>query len=113
MASVRDYAILFPSKRKMLGASGGYARGGNVVLDAPKHALDGAEHTGNLPIERISTDELDTTLLVAPDGTGGLTFVDPANSVWHPVMAQDPAGAEPDRWWVVTDGSGTAVMAEG
>ena len=56
---------------------------------------------------------------IAFDGDDGINWQakyrdDTAASVgvWHPVMAQDPGGAEPDRWWVVVDGSGTAVMTE-
>lgn len=111
-ASIRDYVVLRLGRRGVIPSSG-YVGGGSILLETGQHDLDGAEHTGQLPIERISTSETDPTLVVAPDGLGGLTFIDPAEHVFHPVMAQDPGGLEPDRWWVVTDGSGTAVMAEG
>lgn len=70
MGSVRDYAVLFVGgKRRGTSSSIG---GGNVLLNVGQHELGGPEHTGQLPIERISTDELDTSLVIAPDGLGGL-----------------------------------------
>jgi hypothetical protein len=69
--SVRNYAIEFVGGRRTGGSTIG---GGNALLDAEQHALDGAEHTGDLDVGRLATAELDTTKVAAPDGTGGLTF---------------------------------------
>ncbi len=41
-SSVREYAILYVGGRKK---GGGSAAGGNVLLNAGQHALDGPEHT--------------------------------------------------------------------
>ena len=47
--------------------------GGNALLTTDQHALDGSEHTGQLPIGRLSTTDTDATKVVRPDGTGGIT----------------------------------------
>jgi hypothetical protein len=72
--SVRTYIVesLLPGGTG--SSSGGTIGGGDVLLDVAQHEHDGASHTGLLPIERISTAELDTTMVAGPDGTGGLTF---------------------------------------
>lgn len=74
MASVREYAILYVGRKGPPGGGSASGLGGNAIYSTEPHALDGPEHTGNLPIERISTDELDTSLVVHPDGAGGLAF---------------------------------------
>jgi hypothetical protein len=50
------------------------AMGGLVPLTTTTHDLDGPEHTGQLPVERLSTTETDTTLVASPDGSGGVAF---------------------------------------
>jgi hypothetical protein len=69
--SVRNYAIEFVGGRRTGGSTIG---GGDAILDAEQHALDGAEHTGDLEVGRLSTTETDTTKVAAPDGTGGVAF---------------------------------------
>lgn len=81
MASVREYAILYIRGTRTGGVVVG---GGNAVLATGQHALDGPEHTGQLPLERISTDETDTTLVVRPDGTGGLELGPAGDSAMVP-----------------------------
>lgn len=56
-SSVREYAILYVNG-KALGAAVGTAAGGNVVLNAGVHALDGPEHTGQLPADRVSVEDV-------------------------------------------------------
>lgn len=65
--------------------------------------------------EGVPVGGTDGQVLAKASGTDFDTeWIDPpSGGVWHPVMAQDPSGAEPARWWVVVDGDGTAVMAEG
>jgi len=70
--SVRNYAIEFVGARRSAGGS--TVGGGNAILETGQHAHDGTEHTGLLPLERISTAELDDTLVAAPDGAGGIAF---------------------------------------
>lgn len=70
-SSVREYAILFVGKGGK--SASGTIGGGNAILNAGQHALDGPEHTGQLPIERLSTADLDATRVLAPDGAGGIT----------------------------------------
>lgn len=72
-SSVREYAILYIGGRK-LGAGSGAVGGGNVLLNAGQHKHDGPEHTGLLPLERISTTETDVTKVAQPDGVGGIEF---------------------------------------
>jgi hypothetical protein len=63
-------------------ASGGVsAMGGVVLIATPPHALDGPEHTGQLPIERLSTAETDAAMVLAPDGAGGIEARIPAGSI--------------------------------
>lgn len=68
--SVREYAVLYVGKSGKAGDR--VVGGGNVVLAAKPHALAGPEHTGQLPIERLSTVSTDPTLVVAPNGAGAL-----------------------------------------
>lgn len=73
MASVREYAILYIRGTRTGGTVVG---GGNAVLATGVHALDGPEHTGQLPIERLSTDETATAKVLHPNGTGGVSWSD-------------------------------------
>lgn len=52
--SVREYAILYVGKG---GRKSDTTGGGNVVLNAGQHALDGPEHTGQLPADRVSLED--------------------------------------------------------
>jgi len=65
------------------------------------------------PIDALElvTSETDTGKALGPDGLGGVVWSTIAGAKYHPVMAQDPGGTEPTRWWVVVDGDGTAVIA--
>lgn len=71
MSTVREYAILYIRGTRTGGTIVG---GGNAVLSSGQHALDGPEHTGQLPDTRISTAATDVTLVLRPDGTGGVVF---------------------------------------
>ena len=71
--SIREYAILYVGG-KPVGGSSAVVAGGNVVLATAPHALGGPEHTGLLPIERISTTDLDPTHFLAADGLGQAAF---------------------------------------
>lgn len=91
------------------GTLGAYIVGGNPGPEGPP-GEDGADGegvpTGGTAGQILTKDsgtDFDTSWQDAPSG----------GSVWHPLMAQDPGGAEVDRWWVVVDGDGTAVMVEG
>lgn len=83
MSSIREYAILYVGSQPANGAT---ALGGNALLDAPAHTLDGAEHTGPLDSLKLSTIETNTNLVLRPDGTGGV--------MWGPVPGT-PAAEEP------------------
>lgn len=52
--SVREYAILYVGGKRVIGGTG---MGGNVLLNAGQHALDGPEHTGQLPASRVSVED--------------------------------------------------------
>jgi hypothetical protein len=85
--SVREYAVLYVGKNGKAGNR--VVGGGNVVLTTGAHALAGPEHTGQLPVTRLSTVETDPTLVFAPDGTGGGEFRAEAggDSILHTVAA--------------------------
>lgn len=71
-SSVREYAILYVGGKKSVG--GGTAGGGNVLLNAGQHALDGPEHTGQLPADRVSVADVGG-LYVATDTEAALAEV--------------------------------------
>lgn len=105
MASVREYAILYTGAR-LVGDQGAGLLGGNAILDVPVHALDGPSHTGQLPLSRISTPVLDTTLVVGPDGLGGLELrveAGGASGRWEVLMASGIT--DPPDPVVSTDGT--------
>ena len=80
--------------------------------DDHDHDAEYADHAHDHDAEILTTDETDTTLVLAPDGVGGVAWRAEAGGgtgIWHPVMAQDPSDG---RWYVVVGASGTAVMAE-
>ena len=52
---------------------GATVMGGTAMLGNPPYDIDGPALTGQLPIERLSTDDTDTTHAVVPDGAGGIT----------------------------------------
>jgi hypothetical protein len=72
----RVYAVKEIKKlmQRAASADAPTAMGGTVPLTAKPHALAGPEHTGQLPVTRLSTVETDPTLVAAPDGTGGVNF---------------------------------------
>jgi hypothetical protein len=62
---------LNPAKEvRRLARSGGgaTAMGGSVMLRTSEHALDGPEHIGQLPTERLSTTAPDGSLATAVSG---------------------------------------------
>lgn len=69
-SSVREYAILYVGGKRLGGGTS--IGGGNAVLSTGQHELGGAEHTGQLPVERISTAETDAAMVEGPDGIGGI-----------------------------------------
>lgn len=76
-SSVREYAILYVNG-KALGAAVGTAGGGNVVLNAGVHALDGPEHTGQLSADRVSVDTAAFTQSTEDDAQAVLADLDAA-----------------------------------
>ena len=54
----------------------------------------------------ITANDIDGVLAAINEFLYGGTTAD---SVWHPVMAQDPSDS---KWYVIVDEDGTAVMAE-
>ncbi len=68
---------------------------------------------GGSDIDPVSALEFDADDFVVTDEGSGVARVALApggGSIWRPVMAQDPSDS---KWYVVVDGTGTAVMAEG
>ena len=59
---------------KVDGGGGSTIGGGTILTTVQRPALAGPEHTGQLPIERLSTAETDPTEVLAPDGAGGVEF---------------------------------------
>lgn len=70
-SSKREYVILYVGGRRLVGGSIG---GGNVLLNAGQHSLDGPEHTGQLPADRVSVEDVDG-LYVAEDAEAALAEV--------------------------------------
>lgn len=101
------------------------------------------DSAGHLPAEELSTTEMDTSLVLAPDGAGGVEFraetggggggalddlsdvviTSPAagdrlrfngtNWVNTDLIWRPVMAFDGTNWLVVVDGSGNAVMAEG
>lgn len=86
-SSVRQVAVLYFGAKPVNGPTGTLL-GGGVLLETGVHALGGPEHTGQLPIERISTAETDTALVARPDGAGGVALV--AAPTIEQVLLQGP-----------------------
>jgi hypothetical protein len=81
-SSVREYAILYVGKGGIKSSTAG---GGNVILNAGQHALDGPEHTGDLPADRVSVEDV-----------GGYYTGDDAEAVLQELGAKDAAIATVD-----------------
>jgi hypothetical protein len=47
--------------------------GGTILLTSPPQPIDGPGLTGNLPITRLSTADMNPADVIAPDGAGGVT----------------------------------------
>lgn len=96
--SVREYAILYVGGRRLGGST--IAGGGNAIFATGVHEHDGPEHSGLLPVERLSTTELNVAKVAGPDGAGAVAFrlLDVADIVTTEmdttlVAAPDGAGA--------------------
>jgi hypothetical protein len=55
MRTVREYAILYVGGRVIAGST---IAGGNVALTTNQHTLSGPEHSGQLPADRVSYDNV-------------------------------------------------------
>ena len=88
--SIRQKTVL--EIRRQLGTgtvAAGTVMGGTVLVGGSPYSLTGPGITGDLPVARLSTTEMDTTKVAAPDGTGGVIFR--AESHTH-VWAETPGG---------------------
>lgn len=108
--SVREYATL------AFGVPGGLpggatALGGAALLAVPVHALDGPEHSGPLEMERLSTTEMDTTLVARPDGAGGVEFAAESIAFGTPYTEQfTAAGGSPETFTLFFTPLGTTKV---
>lgn len=91
--SVRDYAILYVGGPGRAG--GGAASGGNVVLNAGAHTLDGPEHLA--PGDSTRLDASITAHGLLPKLSGVTTDILHGNGTWSTEAANFLG------WWVVTN----------
>jgi hypothetical protein len=101
--SVREYAILYVGGRR-LGESAGTTAGGNTILNAGQHAIDGPEHTGHLLIDSMA--DVDTTT-VAPTTKQTLVW---NGTNWVPSSIEGLGTTETDTTKILhPDGAGGTV----
>jgi hypothetical protein len=80
--SIRQKTVL-EIRKQVRGSTSLTALGGKILLAVARHALDGPEHTGQLPTTRLSTADTTTTDVLSPDGAGGVLFRTGHTHVWN------------------------------